>query len=75
MSARVWRTIASVYHVLFLQAVVWPGQALVNTPTPLVLGLPRQMAWIAAWVIGSLIVLWRLDRAEAGARREEPGRG
>jgi hypothetical protein len=73
MSARTWRSVAWVYHLLFLLSVVWPGQAMVNTPTPLILGLPRQIAWIAAWLIGSLVVLWRLDRAEGAIREEADG--
>ena len=64
MSASLWRRIAWAYHILFLAAVTWPFQTLVNTPSPFVLGLPRQMAWIATWIVGSLVVLWRLSVAE-----------
>ena len=73
MSARVWRRITWIYHLSFMMVVIWPVQALVNDAMPLVLGLPRQMAWIAAWVVGSLIVLWRLDRAEAREGRPSDG--
>ncbi len=58
-----WVWIAWIYHILFGLAITWPGQALVNTPQPLILGIPRQMAWGGAWIIGSLLVLWRLDAA------------
>jgi len=64
MTARTWQILAWLYHTMFFGAVTWPGQMLVNSPTPLVLGLPRQMAWISAWIIGSLVVLWRLSAAE-----------
>ncbi len=63
MPLRTWQRIAWAYHILFAAAVTWPVQALVNSPAPFVVGLPRQMAWCAAWVLGSLVVLWRLDAA------------
>ena len=75
MSIRSWRRLTWAYHILFALAVVWPGQALVNSPTPFILGLPLQMVWVAAWVLGSLFVLWGLDRAEAANRRGEAADG
>ena len=75
MSLRAWRGVAWVYHLTFAAAVTWPAQTLVNDPSPLVLGLPRQMAWTAAWVVGSLIVLWRLDAARARHARRAEGEG
>ena len=63
MPLQTWHRIAWVYHILFAAAVTWPIQAMVNDPQPFILGLPRQMAWCAAWVLGSLVVLWRLDAA------------
>lgn len=74
MSFAIWRRIAWCYHLILLLAVTWPGQLLVNTPAPLVFGLPRQMALLAALILGSLIVLWRMDLArgrEAAARDAE----
>ena len=68
MPLRIWRRIAWTYHILFAIAVVWPVQALVNDPRPLVLGLPGSMAWATAWVLGSLPVLWRLDAARTRER-------
>lgn len=78
MRFRSWRRIAWTYHLLFAAAVTWPVQALLNSPKPFILGLPGQMTWAAAWVLGSLLVLWRLDSArsrEAGAaaRRADAG--
>lgn len=70
MSFATWSRAAWVYHVLFAFAVTWPGQTLVNAPAPFVLGLPRQMAWIAAWLVGSLFVLWRMDAARGRAKPE-----
>ncbi len=63
MPYRTWTRVAWAYHLLFAVAVTWPGQMLVNAPAPFVLGLPRQMAWTAAWLVGSLFVLWRMDSA------------
>ncbi len=70
MSLRSWQRIAWAYFIAFAAAVTWPLQALVNTPEPFVLGLPRQMAWCAAWLVGSLVVLWRLDSARSRAARQ-----
>ena len=63
MPFRTWRRIAWTYHILFAIGVTWPVQALVNDPEVSVLGLPVQMAWAAGWLLGSLVVLWRLDSA------------
>lgn len=69
-----WRRIAWAYHLSFAVAVVWPVQSLLNTPDPFVLGLPFQMAWPAAWILGSLLVLWRLDAARTRhLRATSPG--
>ncbi len=67
MSLVTWRRLAWSYHIAFALAVTWPVQTLVRNPLPLVLGLPLPMAWCAAWVLGSLIVLWRLDAARRRA--------
>ena len=75
MPPRTWRRITWAYHLIFAAAVTWPLQALVNTPDPLVLGLPRQMAWAAGWVLGSLLVLWRLDAARTRHERAASPRG
>ena len=72
MPLRTWRHVTWAYHLIFAAAVTWPFQALVNTPDPLVLGLPRQMAWAAGWVVGSLVVLWRLDAARTRHERSKP---
>ena len=67
MSVQSWQRIAWAYHITFAAAVTWPIQALVNDPKPFILGLPQQMVWCAAWVLGSLVVLWRLDSARIRA--------
>ena len=75
MPLRTWRRITWAYHLIFAVAVIWPVQTLVNRPDPFVLGLPRQMAWATAWVLGSLVVLWRLDLARARAMRAAAAEG
>ena len=37
---------------------------------PFILGLPFSLAWIAAWIAGSVIVLFLLDRVERRHRTE-----
>lgn len=71
-SRSAWRRLTWIYHLAFALAVVWPGQALVNNPRPFVLGLPFQIVWIAAWIIGSMAVFLGLHRAEAAARQDAP---
>ncbi len=63
MRFHTWRRITWAYHLTFAIAVIWPIQSLLNTPKPFVLGLPFQMVWPATWIVGSLLVLWRLDAA------------
>ena len=72
MRFRSWCRIAWCYHILFALAVTWPVQSLLNSPEPFILGLPRQMAWVAAWVLGSLAVLWRLDAARSRGTDAHP---
>ena len=52
-----------------LVSVTWPGLVPFARIRPLILGLPFSMAWIAAWIAGSVIVLFLLDRVE---RRYRP---
>ncbi len=67
MSPLVWRRIIWCYHLLFLAAVTWPGQEVIRSAKPFVFGLPLQMAWISAWILGSFVALWRLDSARTRA--------
>ena len=58
------RAAATIYFVLFLVFVTWPGFVPFNRPLPLVLGLPFNMAMIALWVGFGAVVLFVLDRSE-----------
>ncbi len=64
------RTGATIYFVLFLVFVTWPGFIPFNRPLPLVLGLPFNMAMIALWVAAGALVLFILDRSEHTQRRD-----
>jgi len=64
MSLKTARVLASTYFVLALIFVTWPGMVPFARVEPLILGLPFSMAWIAAWVAGSVVVLYLLDRVE-----------
>lgn len=72
---RTWRRIAWGYFVLFAIGVTWPVQALVNDPEVLVFGLPIQMAWTVGWLLGGLLVLWRLEAARHEGRSGRDGTG
>lgn len=80
MTLRSARILAGVYFVLMLVFVTWPGLVPFARVQPLVLGLPFSMAWIAAWIAGSVVVLTLVHRVEtryrkAGDPRATPGVG
>jgi len=64
MSLRTVHIAAGSYVILGLFFVTWPGLTVVEDPFPLVLGLPRPMAWIAAWVAGCALAFLLLDIVE-----------
>lgn len=64
MSKRGVRTLAVVFFALNAVAVTWPGLKPFNRVHPLILGLPFSLAWIAGWVLASMLVLWVVDRVE-----------
>jgi hypothetical protein len=64
MSLRSARSAAGAYFVLMLVAVTWPGVLPFARVEPFILGLPFSMAWLAAWIAGSVVVLYLLDRVE-----------
>ncbi len=74
MSLRAVRLLAGAYFALMLVATTWPGLVPFSRVRPLVLGLPFSMAWIAAWIAGSVIVLALLDRVEKRHRDAGEGR-
>lgn len=69
------------HHLLgFVPAIgMLGGIVLANRVQPLVLGVPFLFAWIAAWVVGTSVVMWwilRLDRAhERDEAMDDSGRG
>jgi hypothetical protein len=73
MSLRTARTLAATYFVLSLIACTWPGYLPFARTQPFVFGLPFSMAWIAAWLAGSVVVLFLLDRVEARYRADADG--
>ena len=58
-----------------LLAVTWPGLVPFSRIRPFVFGLPFSMAWIAAWIAGSIVVLYVLDLVERRYRSDEDGVG
>ena len=71
---RLVRAATTIYFVLFLVFVTWPGFVPFNRPLPLVLGLPFNMFAIALWVGFGAVVLLVLDRSEERNRGSGPGR-
>jgi hypothetical protein len=72
MTPRFARGLAALYFAAYVVAVTWPGMTLFNRVEPLVLGLPLNMVWVAAWVVGGAAILWIVFAAErrAGLHRE-----
>ena len=64
MPLRTWHRITWAYYILFAIAVTWPIQASCEQPDAL---HPRSAGTdgmgAAAWILGGLVVLWRLDAA------------
>ena len=75
MSLKTARALTVVYLALMTIFVTWPGLLPFARVEPFILGLPFSMAWIAAWVVGSVVVLYLLDRVERRHRSQgEPDR-
>ena len=64
MSLKAARALTVVYLALMTIFVTWPGLLPFARIEPFILGLPFRMAWIAGWVVGSVVVLYLLDRVE-----------
>ena len=60
MSLKTARVLTTIYFILMALAVTWPGLVLFARIEPFILGLPFSLAWIA----GSVVVLYLLDRVE-----------
>ena len=50
--------------VLFLSLTTWPGVSVINSVTPLVLGLPFNLFGIAVLIVGGLCILAALYASE-----------
>lgn len=68
MSVRTVRALVAAYFVLMLLATTWPGMLVATRIRPLIAGLPFAFAWVAAWIVGAVFVLWGLDRSERRTR-------
>lgn len=73
MSLGTARALTAAYFTAATIGVTWPGFVPFARFEPLVLGLPFSMAWIAAWVAGSVVVLYLLDRVERRYRNGGEG--
>ena len=71
MNLRTARILTGTYFTLFLLAVTWPGLLPFARIRPFVFGLPFSLAWIAAWIAGSVVVLYLLDLVERRYRTDE----
>ena len=71
MNLKTARILAAAYHILMLYFVTWPGLLPFAKVEPLVFGLPFTMAWIAAWISGSGVVLILLDTVEKRYRTKD----
>ena len=58
------------YMIFFLGVTTWPGVMLVNRVQPLILGLPFNLFFLALIIMGALVLLAALYRAEQSAREQ-----
>jgi len=59
--------------ILTALAVVWPGQAIFSSPTPLIFGFPLSFAWIIFWVIVGFLALLGLYLSDSHDDELKPG--
>ena len=52
------------FFLVYAAAATWPVALLVAEGGPLVLGLPRPMAWAILWIVLGFAVLLLLDHLE-----------
>jgi hypothetical protein len=64
MKLRTARLLTGAYLLLAMIAVTWPGLVPFARIRPMVFGLPFGFFWVAAWIAGSVPVLYLLDRVE-----------
>lgn len=67
MSVRFARRLALGFFLAYTIFLTFPGAVPFNRIRPLVLGLPFSLFWVALWVVGAILMLWALDRAETAA--------
>ena len=58
------RLLTGVWFLVATLCMVWPGATLFARIEPSMLGLPFSMASIVVWIVGSIVVLYLLDRVE-----------
>lgn len=68
MRIRVMRWSVVAFFLAYALAATWPGALLVADGGPLVLGLPRSLAWAILWILLGLAALALLDHFEARER-------
>ena len=64
MSLGVARGLTALFFVLMMVFTTWPGMVPFARVRPLILGLPFSFAWVAIWIVASILVLLGLDRVE-----------
>ena len=72
MSNRTVRWLTAAYMIAFLLGVTWPGFLLFNRVTPIILGLPFNLFFIALLISVGMGVLFILYRSEQ--RRDDEKR-
>jgi len=58
------RRVTLYFFIFFVLIVTFPGFALLNRPTPFILGLPFNLFCLAVLVLSAMAVLYALYRAE-----------
>jgi hypothetical protein len=74
MSVRAAQRLFVGYLLIMTVFLTYPGIVPFNRVWPLILGLPFNVFWVAAWVSLGFVVLLIVDRAVTRAERSEHGR-
>lgn len=71
MSARAARILFVIYMIAMAIFLMYPGILPFNRVRPLILGMPFNVVWVAAWVALGFVVLLVVDRAITRAESQQ----
>lgn len=73
MSRRGFQVLFTVVGILIFLPLIFPIFQIVNTSTPIVLGLPFNFFWIITWIIIAFILMVLLYLIDPDNKKDEEG--